>query len=320
MTLGEFAKGPDVPDEARPLIEMFAAKSDVLEVMPFLNLSGFVYQGYRQAALQTSMAFRAINAPSTSGAGVVTPFQESTFLVDHDIPIDRALVDRGGDRRRAWEESMGLARLNELIINTIIKGDNTTNNTQFNGLQKRAAMYGRLVDNSGGVSGGAPLSLAQLDFAIQNTARPTHIIAPWGMRYRFIQAARNTTIAGYVIRTSFSDIGKTEDNATAAKPVISYAGLPILFGYEKDLHAPILPFTEVAPGGGSATTSSIYVVCFGENDLVGIQNAPMEIRDFGLLQDGITYNTHFHWDMGIVDNSNFCFTRLAGIQQAAIVT
>jgi len=308
MTIGEFAKGPDIPDEVRPLIEMFAAKSDVLGVWPFLNLSGFVYQGYRQAALQTTMAFRAINAPSTSGAGVVTPFQESTFIVDHDIPIDRALVDRGGDRRRAWEESMGIARLNELIINTIIKGDNTVTNTQFNGLQKRAALYGRLYDNSGGISGGAPLSLTQLDLVIQNVPRATHIIAPWGMKYRFIQAARDMTLTGFVAQT-FDEVGK---------PKLSYAGYPLLFGYEKDLHAPILPFTEVAPGGGSASTSSIYVVALGENDLVGIQNAPMEIRDFGLLQDGITYNTHFHWDLGIVDNSNFCFGRLAGIQQAPI--
>jgi hypothetical protein len=308
MTLSEYAKGPDIPDEARPLIEMFAAKSDVLEALPFLNLGGFVFLGYRQAALQSTMAFRAVNAASTSGAGVITPFQESTFVIDHDIPVDRVLVDRGGDRRRAQEEQMAMARLSELVTNTLLKGDNTVTNTVFNGLQKRAALYGRTIDNAGGTSGGLALSLLQLDNAIWNTGEPTHIIAPWAMMPRWTQAARNTALTGFVMQT-WDGVGK---------PKMSYAGLPILFGFPKDLHPPILPFTEVAAGGGAAQTSSIYVVNFKEDGICGIQNKPMEIRDFGLLQDGITYNTHVSWDIGLVDSKLFCLTRLSGILNAVI--
>lgn len=307
LTLPEFAKGADVPDEARPLIEMFAESSDIARVCPFLGLSGFIYQGFRQAQLQTTMAFRAINASSTSGAGTVTPFQESTFVIDHDIPVDRVLVDRGGDRRRAWEEKMAMARLGELWVNTFLKGDSTITPTVFNGLQKRSALYGRNIDNSNGTAGGLPLSFTMLDWVIQNVKNPTHIIVPWALKYRFIQAARNTSITGYVIHTSLDESGR---------PVMDYAGLPLLFGYEKDLHLPILPFTEVATAGGAAQTASIYVVAFGENDLVAIQNKPMEIRDFGLLEDGITYNTHVSWDVGLVDNSNFCFSRLSGVTNA----
>ena len=69
MTLTEYSKGPDIPDQARPLIEMFAQSSDIIDALPFLGLGGFFYQGYRQAALQNTMAFRAVNAASTSGAG-----------------------------------------------------------------------------------------------------------------------------------------------------------------------------------------------------------------------------------------------------------
>jgi hypothetical protein len=309
MTLAEYAKGPDIPDEARPLIEMFATKSDVLEALPFMNLGGFVLQGYRQAALQTAMAFRAINAPSTSGAGVLTPYQESTFVIDHDIPVDRVLRDRGGDRRMAQEGQMAMARLAELVTNTLIKGDNTVTNTVFNGMQKRAALYGRTIDNAGGVAGGTPLSLFQLDNAIWNTNSATHIVAPWAMMPRWTQAARNTTLTGFVMQT-WDGVGK---------PKMSYSGLPILFGFPKDLHPPILPFTEVAAGGGAAQTSSVYIVNFSEEGLCGIQNKPMEIRDFGLLPDGITYNTHVSWDIGLVDNKLFCLTRLSGITNTAIV-
>lgn len=321
MTLVEYAKGQDIPDEARPLIEMFAQSSDIMGVIPFLGLGGFVYQGYREAALQSTMAFRAINAPSTSGAGFVQPFQETTFVIDHDIPVDRAIVERGGDRRRAWEEKMAMARLGELWVTTFLKGDNTVTPTVFSGLQKRSALYGRTFDNANGVSGGAALSLANLDQAIQNCRDPSHIIVPWNLKYRFLQAQRNVNVAGYIIKESIGETG-VEDGGTARgdRQLLTYAGLPLLFGYEKDLHAPVLPFTEVAPGGGAAQCASIYVCSFGEQGLVAIQNKPMEIRDFGLLQDGITYNTHVSWDVGLVDNHLFCFTRLAGIVNAPITT
>lgn len=309
MTLPEYLKGSDVDENARPLIEMFAQSSDIYDALPFQGLSSPVYLGYRTAALNSTMAFRAINAAGTSGAGQITPFQEATYLVDHDIPVDIALVRRGGERRRAIEEKNGMAKLGELWVQNFIAGDNTTNAKVFNGLQKRAGKYGRLIDNSGGASGGAALSLYQIDNAIKNTRKPTHLIAPFDFKPRLIQAARNTSLSGFVIQT-WDEVGG---------PKLKYAGLPILWGYEKDLHPPVLQFNETAPGGGSAVTGSIYVCSFGEEGLHGIQLAPMEVRDMGLLQDGITYNTHISWDVGMVDTTLFCFTRLCGITNAAIV-
>lgn len=317
MTLPEYLKGNDVDDQARPLIEMFAASSDIMQVIPFEGLTAPSYIGYRQSGLPSAMNFRGINEASTSGAGTVTPFEEASYIVDHDIPIDRAIVDKAGPRRRAMEEKNAIARLGELWVNTFIKGDNGLNPRVFNGLQKRASQFGRTWDNSAGasnlggtgVSGGAALSLSQLDWAIQNVKNPTHIICPWYMRSRWIAAARSQSVSGFVIQT-FDDIGR---------PKLSYAGLPILFGYDKDLHAPILPFTEVAPVGGAAATSSIYVVSFGEQGVKGVQRAPMEIEDVGLLQDRITYNTHVHWEVGLVCEGDFCFSRLAGITNAPII-
>jgi hypothetical protein len=304
FTLIEYLKANNIDN---PLVEMFARSSDIMEVLPIEGLTGPVYQGYRQSSMP-SMGFRAINEGSTSGAGTLTPFQEATYIIDHDIPVDRAIIDRAGMRRRAIEEDLAMARLGELWVTNFLKGDNTTTPRVFNGLQKRAGKYGRTIANSA-ASGGGPLSLTQLDQAIQNTRKPTHIIAPWASRPLWIQAARNTALTGFVMQ-SWDEIGK---------PKLQYAGLPILWGYEKDLHAPILPFTEVAAGGGSPVTSSLYVVSFGESGLRGIQLKPMDIKDWGLLQDGITYNTHVTWDVGLVDEGLFCLTRLSSITNAAIV-
>jgi hypothetical protein len=312
MTLPEYLKGPEVQEAARPFIEMFAKSSDVMEVIPWEGLTGPTYEGWRQAGLPT-LAFRAINEGSTSGAGVITPFQEAAYIIDHDIPVDRAIVDAAGPRRRAMEEDNAMAKLGELWVTKFLKGDNTTQPREFSGLQKRSALFGRTYDNSAttlggtGVSGGAALSLAQLDWAIQNTRNPTHIIVPWALKSRFLQAARNTSLTGYLV-TTWDELGK---------PKMSYAGLPLLFGYPKDLHPAILPFTEVAPQGGSAVTSSMYIVSFGEQGVKGIQRSPMSIKDVGLLQDSITYCTHVSWTCGLVCEHDFCFSRLAGITNAA---
>lgn len=317
MTLPEYLKGSDIDDQARPMVEMFAESSDIMKVIPFEGLTTPVYEGYRQAGIPASMAFRGINEGSTSGAGVITPFQETTYLIDHDIPIDKAIVKRGGPRRRALEEKNAMARLGELWVQKFLKGDSTTQPREFSGLQKRSAQFGRTWDNSAGannlggtgVSGGAALSFAQLDWAIQNVKNPTHIICPWYLKSRWMQAARNTSLTGYLVQT-WDDLGK---------PKLSYGGLPLLFGYDKDLHAPILPFTEVAPQGGAAQTSSIYVVSFGEQGVKAIQQEPMQIMDMGLLQDGITYSTHVSWDVGLVAEGDFCFSRLCGVTNAAFI-
>lgn len=309
MTLPEYLKGNDIDENARPIVEMFANSSDVMQALPFMNLTGPVFLGFRQSGIPQSMGFRAINAPSTSGAGTITPYQEATYVVDHDIPIDAAVIRRGGPRRRAMEEQLGTARLGELWVQNFVKGDNTVSATVFNGLQKRATKYGRAIDNSAGASGGAALSLFNLDNAIKNTRNPTHILIPFDFQPRLIQAARNSSLTGFVIQT-WDEVGG---------PKLSYAGKKVLFGYPRDLHPPVLSFNEVAPGGGAAVTGSIYVMSLGEDGIHGIQLEPMQVRDMGLLPDGITYNTHISWDVGLVDENLFCFTRLDGVTNAEIV-
>lgn len=305
QTVIEYAKGMDPRSEARALIEMFAKSSDIMETLPFEGMTGPVFEGYRQATLPT-VGFRGINEGSTSGVGKVTPFQEASFIMDHDLDVDRAIVDRYGEERRSWEETMAAAAAGRLWVDTFFKGDNASNPRVFNGLQKRSALYGRTIANSN-ASGGAALSLYNLDNAIKNTNGPTHILATRDLQPRFIAAARNTSIAGFVIQ-SWDGVGT---------PKMTYAGLPILWGYPRDDQGTILPFTEVGAGGGAAQCTSIYVVAFGPGKLRGLQLRPMQFNNIGLLPDGITYRTHMSWDVGMVDEHKYCFTRLSSITDAA---
>jgi hypothetical protein len=310
ITLTEYAKGFAAEDIRRTIIEMFTQKSDVLEVMPFEGLRGSVYVGYREAALPQPV-FRAINEASSSGHGTISPFQEATYIIDHDIDVDRAIQDRHGPERRNYEERMGITAFCRLWVDTFIKGDQSTNPRVFNGLQVRANKYARLYHNSTG-SGGAALSLANLDQFLNQISKKsgeTYILIPFISLPRWIAAARTSTLTGFVMQT-------WDETGT---PKLSYAGHKFLWGYPKDDQVPVLQFNEVAKGGGSAVTASLYGLTLGEGMLRGIYVRNLTPEDVGLLQDRKTYRTHISWDVGIVDEHKYCLGRLDSWTNAAIV-
>lgn len=309
QTLVEYAKGMGA-DQRRPFIEMFAQSSDIFGMLGFSGMTGPVYEGTRTASLP-SPAFRGINESSSTGSGIVTPYQEASYIMDHDIDIDAAIVRRQGDERRAQNRKMLLAAAGRKWVDVFIAGDNTTNPREFNGLQARSATFSRTQANSSS-SGGAALSLAKLDTAINAVNKQDGkcaIIVPYDSIPLWIAAARTTSLTGFVIQT-WDEVGM---------PKMSYRGMPFLIGYEKDDHTPVLQFNEVGSGGGSAVTASLYVVNFGENRLHGIQHKSLDIVDVGLLQDQITLRDHLSWDVGLVDDHKYCFVRLSSWTNAAIV-
>ncbi len=309
MTLVEYAKQQDRRQVSTPLIESFALSSDIYGALPFENMTGPVYEYFREAALPESMAFRGINEGSTSGRGVLEPLQEASYILDHDIDVDAAIVRRHGEGRRAKEDRLGMAKAGRLWADTFINGDNSTEPREFNGLKARAtAANGKLTVNDTD-SGGGPLSLTKLDEAINQVSKPTHIIAPRTMIPLFIGAARTTSLAGFVMQ-SWDQVGM---------PKLSYGGLPFLFGYDREIEGDLLNFDEVGAGGGSAVTASLYVVSFGENGVRGLQLKPMTILDKGELEDGITLRTHLSWDVGLVDEHHYSVHRLTSITNEAIV-
>jgi len=310
LTLVEYAKGLAHGAE-RAAVEGFAESSDVFDAMPIEGLmeGAPTYEGLREAELASGLAFRGINEGSTRGIGKFAPFSEASYIFDHDIDVDDAIVRRYGERRLAQHVQLGVKGAGKLWTDTFFSGNNATNPKEFDGIQRRAARFDNRIIHNSTDSGGAPLSLYNLDRAIANTWEASHIIASWDLMPRFMQAARDTTLAGFVIQ-SYDEMGI---------PKMTYGAIPILWGYRKDKHGVILPFNEVAQGGGSAVTTSIYVVAFREGGLRGIQLKPLSVTGPKLLDDQITHRTHLSWDVGLVDEHEYCMTRLTSITNAAFV-
>jgi hypothetical protein len=317
MTLLEYAKGvTDV--KQRAIIETFPEMVDFMGELPYITAVGGVYRYQEEAALANNIAFRAINELPAEGSGVLRDRVEQTFPLAGNLNIDRVLIDRHGPSHRTIQERMQIKQRAKVWADTFIGGDNMTDPREFTGMKTRLRAIGGSVDGSNyrsrilansASSGGAALSLAQLDRAIGLVEGATAIIMPLALKHRFPAAQRDTQIGGYI----------TLDKDEMGRPVTRYNGLPIYTGYGVTDFGEFLPFNEVGAGGGSAVTSSIYIVNFSEEGVCGLEVKPMEVTDKGLLEDGVYYRTTIHHDQGLAMFGGFSAIRLSSITNAPIV-
>lgn len=319
-TLTEYAKTFD-DAKKRAVIEMFPEAVDFWGALPYKPAPGGRYGYMREGGLPTQMAFRGINETPSEGRGVINDYTEQCFPLAGNLDIDRVLINRFGMERRAIEENMMIKAKAKKWADTFINGDNASAPREFTGLKQRLRAVGsgassvdgsnynsRLVANST-ASGGAALSLSMLDIAIGNTNNPNAILLPRILRERMPAAVRDAAVGGLY----------TNDKEDMGHRVERYRGIPLYVGYELSPHGAFLPFNEVAYGGGSAVTASIYVIHFGEMGVCGLETSPMEVTDFGLTEGGVIYRTNVEHDNGLCLEGAYEATRLTSITNAAIV-
>jgi hypothetical protein len=191
-----------------------------------------------------------------------------------------------------------------------IKGDSRTNPRVFDGLQVRLNGT-QLIANA---AGGAALSLAKLDEAIDAVDNPTNLIMNKAMRRLLSAAARNPNVTGH-INWEVNQLGQR---------VMVYQDLRILIAdYDNDGND-IMPFTESSSNGSSTLCTSIYVVSFGETMVSGIQGRVhgqfgMYLKDLGELQEKPAFRSRLEWDVAITVKHGRSAARLNGILNSAVV-
>ena len=317
-TLTEYAKTFEANDKRRAIIEMFPEAVDFMDALPFMNAPGGVYRYQTEGDLPDNMGFRAINELPAEGHGLLNDAVEQTFPIAGNIDVDRVLLNRYGAGRKTIDEKMSLKKKAKVWADTFINGDNQSAPREFTGMKARLRAVGASTDGSNylsrilansAASGGGALSLAQLDRAIGLVEAPTAIIMPKAIKDRFAAAQRDTTIGGFI----------TLDKDDMGRQIMRYGNLPIYCGYGISQFGEFLPFDEVATGGGSAVTSSIYIVRFGEDGVTALETSPMEVKDFGLLENGVHHRVNIEHDVGLGIFDPFSAIRLSSNTNAPII-
>lgn len=290
----------------RGIMLKYVENAPILGLIPFKTIMGNALKYNREQALP-GVAFRGVNESFTPSTGVVNPQTESLYLYGGELDVDNHIIRAFGEGERAIQESQKIRALALGWFKTFIKGDNTSNAKEFDGLQARLTGSQAIV--AGTASGGNALSLEKLDEAIDACQNPTHLIMNKTMRRKLSVASRAPDVGGYI----------TYAQDAFGRRVTVYNDLPILIADQDNEFNEILPFTEPAPTGGQAATTSIYVVSLTEEQVCGIQNAPMMAKDLGELESTPAHRTRVEWDCSIAVFSGYGAVRLYGIKNAPVV-
>lgn len=309
ISLLEYAKTLPENDPSRVFVENMVRESDVMAAIQILP-ANMGKRAFLDIQALPSVGFRAINAAASAVAGVFNLREEDTFFIDEYIQVDRAIVDRLGIEHRARQEQLTSTALGQMFSQQLIKGDRTSNPSGPDGMQVRCTQLNYNWLHNSSASGGAPLSLQNLDTLTWMVNKPTHLIIPRTLMPIFDAAARNNTLVNQTVDFTEDDFGRK---------ITRYKKLPILYGYEPDDTPDLLPMTEVASGGGSAVTGSIYCVSFRDNGFYAIEQTPLSVIDEGLIVGQPFWSTHVKWDWGVAREHPRSIARLDSISVGAIV-
>lgn len=305
LTLVEAAKRETGNVVRQGVIETFARESNILRVLPFEDIAGNALRYNREEQLP-GVAFRGVNEGFPESTGVINPQTESLFIAGGDLDVDRFIVRTMGPGQREAQEVMKIKALAQAWTTNFIKGDTQIQPRQFDGLQSR--LVGTQLMDAGDSSGGDALSLEILDEAIDRVSNPTHIILNRTLKRKFKRARDSGIVGSYQL-----------DKDEFGRPLDTYAGLPLLTTWGDAKMPDPLQFNEVGAGGGAAVSTSLYVVSFAQNGVVGIQNGGIDVRDLGELDTMPLYRTRVEWYAGIAIFDGSAAVRVRGIKNAALV-
>lgn len=295
------------------LLDMGTAMTDI----PFVNKKTLIANGVRWEGNLPSVNWGAINSEPVVTVGAPKPYQEQAYVMRNSIDVDKlyvdevnAIVDPRGAQLAAYLKGVAYD-FNNKFINNAHDGAAGHDNNSFVGLKTRiddGATYG--VWSSAKIDGaGVDLTLATMTATTAN-----HFIelvdqllwsvdSPQGqgvtlymnevMKRRFATAIRTMgTTGGFAI---------TQDQFN--RTVEMYKGAVVKdIGYQADQATRIITTTELADGSATTggTYTSIYAVNYGQDHFFGWQYEPVNARDLGLLNNGVTYRTVIDWAGGLM--------------------
>jgi hypothetical protein len=297
LTLLEAAKLSTGDVYKAGVLMKYAETSDILRVLPFEGINGNSLK-YNIEETLPGIGFRGVNGSYTESTGIINPKVESLTIAGGDLDVDKFIVDTMGAEQRAVQEAMKVKALALSWTKTFIKGDSESDPKVFDGLQKRLQGDALIANHATG----AGLSLAKLDEAIDAVDGATHILMSKAMRRRLTVAARTSSVGGN-ISYSTDEFGRQ---------VTMYNDLPILIVDKDNENADILGFTE------ANSTTSIYVVAFGEGQVNGLENGGMDVRDIGELETKPALRTRIEWYSGFGVFAPRSAARLKNITDAAV--
>ncbi len=264
------------------VIEVFARTSPVLELLPFLEISGNSYKYNVEKALP-GVAFRDVNNGYTPSEGEVEQHTEGLTILGGEVDVDRYIVQTRGNINdiRAIQTNLKSKSLAKTFTNTFFHGNSATNPLEFDGLGVRLAGTSQEIFADGAGTVGATLSLDNLHELLDSVDGGADVLFMSKAMRRELQKLLGQST--HYIQSGTDEFGR----------VVEYFGDVQIRTVEDEF----LPFTETV--GADTVCGSIYAVKFGAEEYVcGLRNGDVSVRDLGELDTLPVFRTRIEFYCG----------------------
>ncbi|PEM08500.1 major capsid protein [Bacillus wiedmannii] len=281
------------------VIETFSRTSPILEMLPFMEISGNSYKYNIEKTLPT-VAFREVNTGYTANEGAVEQKSVGLTILGGDVDVDKFIVATRSNVNdvRAIHTNMKAKALAREYTKTFFHGDSATVANQFDGLGKHVAENpSQDLDAKTIEDGGGKLSLRKLHALLDAVDGGADALFMSKAMRREVQAL----LEG---QQHYIQVGKD----AFGRPVEMFGDVQI-----RVIEDEILPF---GPNGGE-----IYAVKFGAMEYVsGLRNGGVSVRDLGELDTLPVFRTRIEFYCGLAVFRQNAVARLKNVVRGAGTT
>lgn len=274
----------------RGVIEIFARTTPVLELLPFMTISGNSYK-YNQEEQLPNVEFRDIGQGYVASSGTVKQKSESLMILGGDVDVDKFVAQTMSNinSQRAIQTNLKAKAIAKTFSQKFFKGDKAKNPLEFDGLDIRIAENNNELN-----AGGKVLSLDLLHELLDMVEGGADVLfMSKAMRREMQKLLEN--------QTHYIQVGK--DNF--GRPIEYFGDVQI-----RTLEDDIIGFNE----GENNNEGSIYAVRFGVQEAIaGLTNGGVQVRDLGEIDSKPVYRTRIEFYCGLADFHPKAAARLSGI-------
>ncbi len=304
LTLAEAAKlSNDVVLQG--VIETVVKESRVLDVLPFIDMSGNALTYNRENAMATA-AFFDVGDTWSESTPTFTQVSATLKILGGDADVDQYVATTRSnvqDIEAAVLELKAKAVAHE-FEDEFVYGDTSVDAKGFDGLHTLVPA-GQQVNQGAGTTPAA-LSLKKLDEMID-------LVKPGKPEALLMTRRTRRGISAYA-RSLTSPV--QFESAGFGQRVMFYDGIPVL---ESDF---MVDTEAIASGAFSAKTggasSSVFAVKAGEGRLAGLTNGGIQVEEVGALETKDARRWRCKWYVSLALFSTLALARIDGISSADV--
>ena len=303
------------------VIDTFRQESLIMDRLSFEDAGALSIEVIRTKTLP-SVGWRKIGAAYSEGIGVTEPMSERVHFLGASVDVDKAYVEAKNTiiNHRANQTEMITKSIALGFNDAFINGDPEANEDILVGLWYRLQKLGQFPSsqniNLNGLDISPDASGLSANFDAFLDALQT-LIHACDMHKADVLMCNDTLYLRLLSALRQKGLFATTQDSFGRKIVTYGEGGPEIWdvGYKADQTTRIIGNAELNDGsalsGGGAT--SIYAIKWGEPYVAGFQEYALDVKDLGLLNDGVTYRTVVDWAPGIYIVHPRAVARLSGI-------